>query len=393
MQVAGFLHKSFSRALPQVHSGRMQSLFDAVSAGLAGAPLSLTGLGRCIRSQAKVKHAIKQIDRLLGNPHLQQERLAFYGHMARGIWRRERHPVVLVDWSHADDRKQLFILRASLVNDGRSVALFEAAHDRENCPQFQQQFLQTLFRLVPRHCRPVIITDAGFGRKWFAAVEALNWFYVGRIRNRECFAWPGKEDWRAVTLLYRGAKSKPEELGWMDMTRHRLRVRVVRYQRQPQGRVYHGRLGNRSADSRSKQCAKREREPWLLVSNLAAAWSTKTVVKLYALRMRIEEGFRDLKSIRFGIGLRLQGSRSPARLNVLLLIAAIMAFAIYLCGQHAKTVGMARSYQANTSLGNVLSLFSIGRQWLRRPEQLSGRTWRALEDKMMDAMITAHLLV
>ncbi len=109
--------------------------------------------------------------------------------------------------------------------------------------------------------------------------------------------------------------------------------------------------------------------------------------------MRIEEGFRDLKSIRFGIGLRLQGSRSPARLNVLLLIAAIMAFAIYLCGQHAKTVGMARSYQANTSLGNVLSLFSIGRQWLRRPEQLSGRTWRALEDKMMDAMITAHLLV
>ena len=234
MQVTGFLHKSFSCALPQVHSARMQSLFDAVSAGLAGAPLSLTGLGRCIHSQAKVKHAIKQIDRLLGNPHLQQERLAFYAHMVRGIWRRERHPVVLVDWSHADDRKQHFILRASLVNDGRSVVLFEAAHDRENCPQFQLQFLQTIARLVPRRCCPIVVTDAGFGRKWFASVAALNWFYVGRIRNRECFAKPGKQDWRTVTMLYRGAKHKAEELGWLDMTRHRLRVRVVRYQ---QGRV------------------------------------------------------------------------------------------------------------------------------------------------------------
>ncbi|WP_240931808.1 transposase, partial [Azotobacter chroococcum] len=40
----------------------------------------------------------------------------------------------------------------------------------------------------------------------------------------------------------------------------------------------------------------REREPWLLASNLPEErWSAAQVVAIYKRRMQIEEGFRDLK--------------------------------------------------------------------------------------------------
>ena len=38
--------------------------------------LTLTQLGRSIGSHARAKHNIKRIDRLLGNAHLQNERIA-----------------------------------------------------------------------------------------------------------------------------------------------------------------------------------------------------------------------------------------------------------------------------------------------------------------------------
>lgn len=392
MQVIQFLHTTFAAALPQVHATRLRAVLDAVAAALSGAPLSLTGLGRCLPSSALVKHAIKRVDRLLGNRHLQGERGGFYAHLLHALLRRESVPIVLVDWSHADEHKRLFILRASLIVEGRSVPLFEAAHHRENCPAFQGRFLQQLARLVPAHCRPVVITDAGFGRKWFAAVAALGWQYVGRVRNREHFVRPGRTHWYAVKALYRGATPTPQDLGAFELTRYRLPVRVVRVKRPAKGRVRRGRLGRRSRDSRSKQCARRAREPWLLVSNLPPHWEASAIVKLYARRMRIEEGFRDLKSVRYGLGLRLQASTTVARLNILLLIGAIAVFAIVLCGLCARRQGYTRSYQANTSPGKVLSLFSLGRQWLRRPEHLAVHEWRLAQRALTEAMKTATIL-
>lgn len=72
MQVIQFLRTTLAAALPQVHAMRRRSLLGAVAATLAGAPLSLTGLGRWLPSPTLVKHAITQIDRLLGNRHLQK---------------------------------------------------------------------------------------------------------------------------------------------------------------------------------------------------------------------------------------------------------------------------------------------------------------------------------
>ena len=47
----------------------------AVEAGLSGASLSITALGRALSGPAFIKHKIKHMDRLAGNPHLNSERM------------------------------------------------------------------------------------------------------------------------------------------------------------------------------------------------------------------------------------------------------------------------------------------------------------------------------
>ena len=51
----------------------------------------------------------------------------------------------------------------------------------------------------------------------------------------------------------------------------------------------------------SRQCARREREPWLVVASPELVHlSPRQLVTLYSRRMQIEASFRDLKSHRYG---------------------------------------------------------------------------------------------
>ncbi|NWD22465.1 transposase [Pseudomonas yamanorum] len=60
----------------------------------------------------------------------------------------------------------------------------------------------------------------------------------------------------------------------------------------------HQRVTDSIAKSKlSRQSARREREPWLLASNLKQdEWSPAKIVAIYKRRMKIEEGFRDVKT-------------------------------------------------------------------------------------------------
>ncbi|HEX5515817.1 MAG TPA: IS4 family transposase, partial [Gammaproteobacteria bacterium] len=53
-----------------MHARRRQVLLAAVAALLQHPQLSISALGRALKSGAKPKHRIKRIDRLIGNPHL-----------------------------------------------------------------------------------------------------------------------------------------------------------------------------------------------------------------------------------------------------------------------------------------------------------------------------------
>ena len=77
--------------------------------------------------------------------------------------------------------------------------------------------------------------------------------------------------------------------------------------------------------------------------------------------MQVEEAFRDTKSVRYGIGFELNRSRSLKRLQLLLLVAMIATFVLWLLGMSARLTNQHLQYQANSIKNrNVLSVVYLG---------------------------------
>ncbi|MCL1049978.1 transposase, partial [Shewanella abyssi] len=123
--------------------------------------------------------------------------------------------------------------------------------------------------------------------------------------------------------------------------------------------------------------AEREKEPWLLATSLCSkSDNAKSIVKIYATRMQIEESFRDVKT---GLKMNDSGSRLLHKLSVLLLIACLSQFMLYLLGLAVKAANKHRQYQANSiKHRNVLSNQFIGlRAYKDSHLKLLKSHWRA----------------
>jgi hypothetical protein len=333
MQAVRFLHKAFAQALPSIHAKRLNALMCAVSALLAGRRLTLTTVGRFMPGDGQPRHAIKRADRLLANPHLHTERPLFYLMMLRALLGALKHPLVLVDWSPVDAPGCFFLLRAAVPLAGRSFVIYERVYEREGCPKYQGQLLDALALMLPPDCIPILVADSGFRRPWFKAVEAQGWYYVGRVRNRDLCRLD-EQPWQPIKTLYEQASASPKSLGTYQMTRNAPYLTQLYLLREPAlGRKHRRVTGTIAEDKRSRQNAHREREPWLLASNLPAEqWTAAKVVAVYKRRMQIEEGFRDVKSEHLGFGLNLHRSRCAKRIEILLLIAALANYLVFLLG-------------------------------------------------------------
>ena len=222
--------------------------------------------------------------------------------------------------------------------------------------------MRRLAELLPDPVRPIIVTDAGFRGPFFREVLSRGWDFVGRVRGTTNVVLKGRRLDRAS--LNAVAQPVPRDLGpvrlYTQAKRLSARVVVIRQRRRP---------GRRPAPASALQAAIRTagREPWILATSLLDL-SAEAVVATYALRMKIEETFRDAKNHRFGWSLRHVRSRSADRLTNLLLLASIAILAVTLIGFAAEAAGIHRRYQANTLRRRVLSWFVLGTAVLRRFE-------------------------
>jgi len=368
MQTTRFLHKILSDSAHAIHALRLNALVDGVQALIAGQRLGLTALGRHLPGDTAPKHAIKRMDRLVGNPHLHQERPLFYWRVTQRLIGATPHPRILVDWSPVDDRGRYFVLRAAIPFAGRSFPIYEKVHHKDACPVCQHHLLDVLAELLPKGRQPVLITDAGFKGPWFRDVERRGWYYVGRLRCPAHVCLRGG-DWRSVADLFRQARRTPEALGETELHKTApLSTWVYRVRHAAKGRRHLTKQGKPSRAKRSRKAAKGNREPWVLVSNLTPSSSTaKKVVAIYRQRMQIEEGFRDVKSPLFGLGFGMHQTRSARRIEILLLIAMLASLVMLACGFRIRHEGEARQYQSNSLRSRaVLSVWRLGREALRR---------------------------
>ncbi len=363
MRALDILHTRLSHAVAFMHAARWNAVWLLVQAVITGERLWLTALGRARPGSAHAKHAIKAADRLLGNPHLLDERLLVYRGLAQLLIAPLSQPIVLVDT--VEVRARWFALVASVPFEGRSFVVC-ARVTRRLKPRTPTlvQFLHDLRQVLPAGCRPIFVSDAGFESPWFDAVASFGWDYVGRVRNATKLLIDGR--WVGNEAVHRRATNRAQNLGLVAFPRKRPSERRMVLAKKPKTahrrrRGRSGRIAHKGMDHRYRNGA---REPWLLATSLTARPSA--VVAVFALRMRIEETFRDVKNFRWGWSLRHCGSRSRHRLEVLLLIGVIALFAQQLIGRAAEKLQLHHQHQANTERRRrVLSIFVLGGLILR----------------------------
>ncbi|MFT6255571.1 MAG: hypothetical protein ACJAT8_000076 [Cellvibrionaceae bacterium] len=83
-------------------------MFAAIESSMNGGSLSITGLGRDIESKAMKKHKIKRVDRLCSNANLHREIDCVYIRMTHLLVGKMKQPIIHINWSDLDDRKQHF---------------------------------------------------------------------------------------------------------------------------------------------------------------------------------------------------------------------------------------------------------------------------------------------
>ena len=391
MRASAILQARLRDGAEIVHAKQWRALWRAVTGLLEGGQLWLTALGRSLPGKTGDKHRIKAVDRLLGSPALQGATVQLYAIWARFLLRRIHRPIIIVDWTGGGS-SAFYILSAQLCFRGRAIPIYSRTFPvkRKCSPKAEGEFFAELVAVVPRRCRPIVVTDAGFLFEWFETVRAAGWDYIGRLRNGSYVSY--RDQWLKFADLHKLAGKKPQSLGICkirknDSCEHRL---VLSRKPVLKGRhriTFLGTKGRKTADRQRSEAA---REPLLLATSLTER--AIAIVGIYATRMQIEETFRDLKSHRYGWSLEDVRCKTPARVNVLLLVAALGTVVMHVIGLAVRNLGLDRSLQANTERKRtVFSTFFLAKLVLRRgvPAPITRSKLRIALDQLLGLLAHA----
>jgi hypothetical protein len=372
MRATEVLQKCLGNALSSMHALRSRVLLRAVDATIQGRRLTLIDLARAWPHAERIRAPLKAVDRLLGNHHLHGERESIYAAMTHWLTRSKR-PVIVIDWSDLKSDRSWHLLRAAIPAGGRTLTILDMVFPagQQGSPKAEKQFLRRLSEVLPNDARPILVTDAGFRGPWFRAVEAMGWQWLGRLRNTT-YLQPAEVpnvsgEWVSCKAMYAMATRKPRDFGSMDVARSNpLTARVVLHAKPAKGRKHHNRQGVPARNSNSRKNAQRESEPWLLVASPSLTLSARQLITLYGRRMQIELSFRDLKSHRYGQGFEDSLTRKGARIEVLLLLSAMAAFATWLVGMACERCGIDAWLAPFRSKRRLYSVMRLGREALVR---------------------------
>lgn len=365
MQGRKLLHKFIKESAGDLHKKTCESLLSACEGLLKSQKLTVTAIGRAIDSRTTDKYRIKQADRLISNTVLEGKRDYFYRALCSKVVPPEEWCPIIVDTSHLTADSQFQVIRASLVLDGRAFTLFEMTYENGTLSKTWEIFLKKLNGVLPKEKgRVIIITDAGFHNKWFQLVKKQKWDFIGRIRQDKHYT---THDGRSFPCksLHLIATLKPTHHGTVYLSKKSQNKAVIcnlySVKKKPKGRKMKTKLGTIKKGRYSKIFAKGQKEPWILASSLPkSSFDAEKIVKLYSFRMQIEQSFRDIKNSKYGFSFKHTLTRSVKRLNILLLIAAIINFILWSVGVLAEQKNWQFKCQSNTSKKRTLSLFYLG---------------------------------
>jgi hypothetical protein len=287
---------------------------------------------------------------------------------------KKKHPVIIVDWSKYPNSKEA-VIRAAVEIEGRAITLYEERHREKSIGKrgVQTGFLVALQKVLPKDCQPIIITDAGFHNPWFKRIQQMDWHYIGRVRGKKTYQQNPDDKFRPCSKLFKQATDKVKSLGKMLLTEtNKFETNFYLIKGEKKGRKRLTSLGKQRRDKDSRDYARAQRDPWLLVSSLAGRNAGKKVITLYKRRMGIEEAFRDMKSSRYGFGLEMGKTRKKISRDILLLIAMLASFFVMVIGIAGEKLKLQYQFQSNSTKDRrVLSVFYLGCQLIRKRVRIS----------------------
>jgi len=325
--------------LDELHLKRIDSLAGATTGVLHSASLAIHAIGRglALAKGLKVKHAVKQVDRLLSNSKIDVWRL--FSSWVPFVLGQRTEAVVALDWTDfdADDHTTLAI--HLITSHGRATPLLwltvskSALKEQRNA--IEDKLLHRLREVVPEHVLITVLADRGFGdQKLYAYLKDLRFDYIIRFRE-------------AIVVTDQNGESRPASQWVPDNYRARL--------------LKGARVTQDAYPVEAVVCIKDRgmKDSWCLATSRKDL-GARQVVGLYGKRFTIEESFRDSKDIRFGLGLSQTHIQDEQRRDRLLLVCAMAVTLLTLLGAAGESMGLDRMLKVNTVKYRTHSLFNQG---------------------------------
>jgi hypothetical protein len=367
MHASVIIQDLLSKKCPAIHAKRRGCIAKLVEAGRKGG-LGLLRMSRVLSQKTALRHRIKCCDRLLSNAHLSKERTQIYRALTEAVLTGRGRVGIIIDWSDLLADGSGHLLRAAAIVKGRAFVVYEEVHAGQDygSPKVHRRFLEILRTILPSDCQPILVTDAGFRATWFKLASELQYEWVGRIRNRDNVSAQGSGQWQGCKTLYARANARPQCLGWYEYAKsNRTHCRLVAIRKAPKGRHCLTASGKPSRSAKSLKSRAGQIEPWLLaVSPGLAGLNAAKVVALYSGRMQIEQTFRDVKNGQWGLGLSHSQTRKHQRLAILLLLGALITYALWLIGLAANRCEYRIHYGSKKKAPTTLSIISLAQSWL-----------------------------
>ena len=362
--ISEFISKMYEGDL---HAKRVLSLSNATLGVLTSASLAIHAVGQGLaQAMGKLsKHGVKQVDRLLSNEGIDVER--FFGYWVAYMVGARPEIVVALDWtSFARDGHETIVL-SMLTGHGRATPLMwrtvQASTLKGNQRRYEDELLRALRHAMPAGVKVTVVADRGFGNGPVIQCvgEELGFEYVLRIRG-DFYVTNAKGE-RRLASDWVGVKGRSRTLRGATVTESELAVGTV-------------------------VCvhAKAMKESWCVVASEEKI-ATRTLIRYYAKRWGIETSFRDIKDMRFGMGMSAMRIRHPARRDRLLLLSALSIALLTLLGAAGESIGYDRWLKANTVKTRTHSLFRQGLMLYQHIPNWPEHRLRPLVEKF------AHMLI
>jgi len=325
-----------------MHAKRVLSLSNGVVGVMHAASLSVRaiGVGLAMANELKSKHAVKQVDRLLSNKKLDVSET--FGTWVPYVLGERKEAIIALDWTDFDADDHATLAAYLVTSHGRATPLAWKTVEKSKLEgarnDHEDALLMRLKKVIPGDVRVTILADRAFGdQELYRFLHELGWDYA--IRFRGCIEVCNKDEEAKPALDWLPASGRATMLKDVKVTKDRTPIPAVVLVHAP-----------------------RMKEAWCIATSRSDL-GAPGVVKLYGRRFTIEETFRDQKDPRFGLGLSATHTKSCARRDRLLLLAAIAEALLTLLGAAGEAAGLDRWLKTNTSKRRQHSLFNQGLLW------------------------------